>query len=478
MDTPYSVSINDAERSPLMKSNTYYTDNNGILKLNDGGDETIAKQLEHFGSHGNFHSEKKVNVRYAIWNLFNDVLSPGTVALPYYIYQAGLPTGIILLVVFGLLTYYTCMDVYLMYMRYGKKNYPDLCNFVFGRPGYWLVCAAIFVFNFGGVCAQMMLFGSVVPAILTDFFGHHELFTKTYVILFGIAVFLPISFLKDITKYTFTSFVSVTCVFIITLLVVFRLIHKVPGDYAPPSPDPYEFVHKNTVFAALGGMAYIYVCQDLSFNIITGLENPTPRRYRKVVGITMFGTVLACGLIGVSGYLLFFDKINSANILDSFPTTGDTVATIGRVLLMVDATMTIPFTCFMPRISIISALSTISPKAKKWAHTRTVENIVTIVVVLSAVAISISVNNLGDFFELIGGLSACTLGYLLPPLLLLKQVGLTKMHPAKGALTVISLLCGIVILVGSTGSVLGPMVVDLFHHPHNSTNTNSTSTYA
>ncbi len=104
------------------------------------------------GGHGN----AKVNVKYAVWNLFNDVLSPGTVALPLYVYQAGLGTGIFLIIAFGFLTGYTLEDIYLLYMKFGKKSYPELCDFVFGKVGYAIVCLCIFCFNFGGLCAQLM----------------------------------------------------------------------------------------------------------------------------------------------------------------------------------------------------------------------------------------------------------------------------------------------------------------------------------
>jgi len=378
------------------------------------------------------------------------VLSPGTVALPFYIYQAGLTAGVVLLVAFGFLTGYTLEEVYIMYMKYNKKSYPELCDFVFGKWGYGLICLAIFCFNFGGLCAQLILFGTVVPDILTYFFGVHVLFTKRNLILMGCCIFLPISFLKDIAKYTFTSFLSVSCIFIITGLVIFRLIDKHPGDYAKPSEDPYAIVH-SSVFSALGGLAYIYVCHDLSFNVIGSLENPTPRRYRRVVLATMIGTVLSCGTIGVSGYLLFYDKVqfDNGNILENFPRT-DTIATIGRALLAFDVTLTIPFTCFMPRISIIAALSALSPKTKKFANSTVGFCIVTVFVLASAVTIAILVDNLGDVFELVGGVSACALAFLFPPLLVMKQMGLRNLTPFKQFMTVFTLACGLAILLGST----------------------------
>lgn len=448
-------SSSEDEKSPILPG--YFASPNGNHHLHFPGvlainDETSAlNPKEEYTSVGhNPHGDKKINSKYAIWNLFNDVLSPGTVALPFYMYQAGLTAGVFLLIAFGLLTGYTLMEVYLMYMKYNKKSYVELAEFVFGKWGYGLMCLAIFCFNFGGLCAQLILFGTVVPDILTYFFGVHAIFSKRNLILIGCCIFLPISFLKDIAKYTFTSFLSVSCIFIITLLVIFRLIDRHPGDYAPPSNDPYALVHYS-VFSALGGLAYIYVCHDLSFNVIGSLENPTPRRYRRVVFATMLGTVLSTGLIGISGYLLFYNQVanDNGNILENFPRT-DTVATIGRALLAFDVTLTIPFTCFMPRISIIAVISAIGPRSKKAINSRIGFCCVTVFVLFSAVTIAILVDNLGDVFELVGGVSACSLAFLFPPLLIMKQMGLRNLSPFKAFMTVFTLACGLAILLGST----------------------------
>lgn len=355
--------------------------------------------------------------------------------------------GVVLIFLFGLLTMYTLEEVYIMRMKYGKRNYPELCDFIFGKAGYAVVCAAIFCFNFGGLCAQLMLFGSVAPDIFNDLFGPHDLFTKRNLILMGCFIFLPLSFLRDIARFTFTSFVSVTCIFVITGLVVFRLLDKAPGDYAQPGKDAYALVNWS-VFEALGGLAYIYVCHDLNFNIIDSLENPTRARYRVVAGVSMMGTIATCTLIGVSGYLLFFEQVQ-ANILQSFPEK-DLIATIGRCVLALDATLTIPFTCFMPRISILAVLSALGPRSKKFATSGLGFNIVTVFVLGTAVAIAIVVDNLGDVFELVGGVSACLLAFLLPPLLVLKKPGLGALPPFRQIMTVVTLICGIIILVGST----------------------------
>jgi len=333
---------------------------------------------------------------------------------------------------------------------------------VLGKWGYWIIILAIFCFNFGGLCAQLMLFGSVVPDIMIDLFGPHPFFTKTNLILVGCVVFVPISFLKDIAKYSFTSFLSVICVFLITLLVVFRLIFKKVGDYAlaDSSENPADIIHVSFL-EALGGLAYIYVCNDLAFNIIGSLKDPTIKRFRQVVGVAMGGTVGACALIGISGYLLFFQDVQ-ANILDSFPTK-DLVATIGRCLSAFGVTLCIPFTAFMPRISILMSLSAFGKAPRKFANSKVGYTIVTLFVMGLAVTIAIVVNNLGKTFELVGGVSACAIAFIFPPILAMKGFGLRNLTPFRRVMTVLILICGIVIMVGSTLDIFDYYIFGLWH---------------
>lgn len=59
------------------------------------------------------------------------------------------------------------------------------------------------------------------------------------------------------------------------------------------------------------------------------------------------------------------------------------------------------------------------------------------------------VNNLGDVFELVGGVSACALAYLLPPILIVKAFGLSHLSPFKIILTFIVFVIGLVIMIGT-----------------------------
>eukprot|EP01112_Ceratiomyxa_fruticulosa_P016656 TRINITY_DN506_c0_g3_i1.p1 TRINITY_DN506_c0_g3~~TRINITY_DN506_c0_g3_i1.p1 ORF type:complete len:429 (+),score=53.62 TRINITY_DN506_c0_g3_i1:216-1502(+) len=391
---------------------------------------------------------KKVNSKWAIWNLFNDVLTPGTVGIPFYIMQSGIWFGCVLMVIFGLITGYTLDMVYYLSKKHQKSNYPDLGRHVFGTVGYGLVCVCIFLFNYGGLLAQLIMFGEVVPPVLARLFGEHLLLQRQWVLVWACIMFLPISFFRNIANYSITSLVSFTSIFLITGLIVFRLIDKTTGDYVPPPIDALQFI-RPSVFSALGGISYIYVCHDLSFSVIDSLSNPTPPRYYKIVHVTMSITVLLTVLIGVAGYLLFYTTLGP-NILDSFP-EDDLIGTICRLVLALDICVTIPFSLFMPRVSILASLSAIMKKPMDQSVAA--YNIVTVLILGSALGIAEAVTDLGSVFELAGGVSAATLAYILPPLIFI-QTEEGKLFSPRKIVPFLTLILGFTILFGSAVQVV------------------------
>lgn len=107
-------------------------------------------------------SMKKTGLFFSIWNLINDVISPGTVSMPQVVASSGLYMSIIWFVLFGVVTAFTLCLVYELSRRHLKTTLPELAMLGFGKIGFFLTCVFIFFFNFGGACAQLLMFGQYV----------------------------------------------------------------------------------------------------------------------------------------------------------------------------------------------------------------------------------------------------------------------------------------------------------------------------
>lgn len=311
---------------------------------------------------------------------------------------------------------------------------------------------------------------------------------------------------KRLGSFAFFSFIAVVSVFGVAGLVNYELFFGVPR-YIPHDPkEAFEFMHPGFM-NALGNLAYIFICHDMSFHVFDELRRATRIRYYIVVFVTVALTVAACSAMGIGGYLLFWDKnLKIANVLEMFP-KGATVAIVGRLLLTLSLVFSIPYSAFLPRNVIILIVKFLFPRwynstdgfftcycwnpwrkrkppidlseqenllsqeanpqlntngntlsmpvqqkdlnnkrAKKLKHDF-VHYSATLFVMALGLTIALSVTDLGIVFQITGGVSACAMAYILPCALAIKlEPGRFTVLKITSAIT---LLGGLVIL-GST----------------------------
>jgi len=167
------------------------------------------------------------------------------------------------------------------------------------------------------------------------------------------------------------------------------------------------------------------------------LENSTRQRWNKVIIGTLILALIAFIVMGYSGYFLFYNQVN-ANILNNYP-SGDILANICRLLLCVNVAISVPYSCFMPRLSIFAVLTLFFGHL----HHTFMHVCLTIFILVLGVILAILLNDLGVFLEIVGAVSAIGLAFILPPLLFLKLEKGNMLSPKK-IVNLIILILGIV----------------------------------
>ncbi len=191
--------------------------------------------------------------------------------------------------------------------------------------------------------------------------------------------------------------------------------------------------------------------------MFTVLKRPSKAKYYSIVVICIALTGVTVSTLGIGGYLLFYNlNLNDANVVMLLP-WGDHVAILARVFLAAAVSMSVPYSVFMPRQALCFIVMQVFPQhISSQKRENLLHAAVTVVVLLSALAIALSVNDLGVVFELTGGVSACSLAYILPPLLVLfLEPGRFTPNKICSALV---LVLGICIFISSIGSVIYSIV--------------------
>lgn len=104
----------------------------------------------------------------------------------------------------------------------GRLNYEELVAAVFGKTGSYAFCFFAGVFAFGAMSAYLVVVGDTIPQVLfaaglTD----GTLAERNWVIfVVGAFFILPVSLLRDLSKLSFTSFVSVLSDLVLTFIVI------------------------------------------------------------------------------------------------------------------------------------------------------------------------------------------------------------------------------------------------------------------
>eukprot|EP01117_Protostelium_nocturnum_P018327 TRINITY_DN7646_c0_g1_i2.p1 TRINITY_DN7646_c0_g1~~TRINITY_DN7646_c0_g1_i2.p1 ORF type:complete len:301 (+),score=61.55 TRINITY_DN7646_c0_g1_i2:163-1065(+) len=291
-------------------------------------------------------------------------------------------------------------------------------------------------------------------------YDHPNLTNKYYVLLVCCAFFLPLSFAQNLSKYQINSFlatISVVGLGIVSTLqaTAFRSRYpeasKVPEDLMDNATTLPKFL------AAFGGLSYMFVCHDLSFNVFTSLKNPTRKRWGLVTVVVMLMTVGTFFLIGFSGFSIKWHDI-SDNFVKDFP-AHDPLAITLRILLIVNIVISLPYLCFMPRVSVYSMVTLFTGTPDSHRKVAIYNAVITLSVVFSGVGLAMVVPRLGDIYQLFGGFAAAAIAFVIPTLLFLRlEKGSVKSNPKK-SVAMFVMVAGVLLMIGATTSVIYDMTI-------------------
>jgi len=154
-------------------------------------------------------------------------------------------------------------------------------------------------------------------------------------------------------------------------------------------------------------------------HVIHSLENPTPRRTSIVIWSVCFGYFVLSTLVGICGYLFFFQDVKD-NILDNYE-NHTPFNTTCRFLLVIAITISAPYCAFMPRVSILALVQLRWPalvlKNRGPRRNRQILHICLTVALLGGnLLVAELVTDLGAVFVFVGALSAISISLVLPPL--------------------------------------------------------------
>ena len=173
---------------------------------------TVATELGFSAEDYLVNARPKSGMKSAFVNMANSIIGAGIIGQPYAFRQAGLITGICLLVGLTVTVDWTIRLIVINSKMSGANSFQGTMEYCYGKPGLIAISVAQWAFAFGGMIAFCIIVGDTIPAVLSALFPKLIdvpflwLLTdrRAIIILFILGISFTLSFYRDIAKVRHT----------------------------------------------------------------------------------------------------------------------------------------------------------------------------------------------------------------------------------------------------------------------------------
>nr|XP_020450389.1 putative sodium-coupled neutral amino acid transporter 11 [Monopterus albus] len=384
----------------------------------------------------------------ACFNFINSIIGSGIIGLPYALNQAGLPFGLLLLIVVAFITDYSIILLIRGGNLSGTSSYQSLVQNTFGFPGFLILSALQFLYPFIAMISYNITIGDTLTKVFQRIPGvgpDHILAERHFVIVLSTLAFtLPLSLYRKIKKLGRVSLLSMVLTLTTVTIAVIRAATL--GPQIPPTENAWTFAKWNAI-QAVGVMSFAFICHHNSFLIYGSLEQPSLAHWSRVTHVSVGSALIISAAFAVAGYTTF-TGYTQGDIFENY-CRNDNLATFGRFCFGLSIITTFPLEFFVTRELSTNAIY--SRDLSKAEHV-----VVTLLIIVVCTSVSLVYDCLGVVLELNGILSATPLIFIIPSVCFLK-LSTGHLFQGENVIPIILVITGLFVMItGLTMTVLYP----------------------
>ncbi|KAJ2742714.1 hypothetical protein GGI20_004278 [Coemansia sp. BCRC 34301] len=348
----------------------------------------------------------------AVFNVLNSIIGSGIIGLPYALNNAGMATGLAMLVVVGLVSQFASYTLVLTGKRVDAMHYSEVARKTLGTLGYQALSTSVIVSLVGVVTTYLVIMGDIASSLRQTYLPAQEWLTRSAAIAIIAYVFvLPLLFFRHSGPLAKYSVVSVVALPVILLIVAIRA----PAYASSTTTNDYPLVVGPHVFRALGVLSFSYCSAHAAFQNFLGLRERTIRNWMRATTVATWVAIALCCAFAVVG-LASFGSRAQANIFLNFPPT-DPYINIARVLFCMTLVLTFPLSFYPIRDTFTHMFHVHS---RQWViGSRALESLFTVSALTLVCVVAAKCTDLGVAYELVGAASATTISFIFPALIFL-----------------------------------------------------------
>lgn len=204
----------------------------------------------------------KSGLKSAFMNMANSIIGAGIIGQPYALRQAGLLSGILLLVGLTVVVDWTICLIVINSKLSGTSSFQGTVEHCFGRPGLIAISLAQWVFAFGGMVAFGVIVGDTIPHVLVAIWPSLGsvpvvgLLTdrRVAIAVFVMGVSYPLTLYRDIAKLAKASTLALIGMLVIVSTVLIQGFF-VPSESRGSFSTPLLTVNGG-IFQAIGVISF------------------------------------------------------------------------------------------------------------------------------------------------------------------------------------------------------------------------------
>jgi len=286
----------------------------------------------------------------SVLTMCNTIFGSGMLTIPYALATVGLGNGIITLVFFGFMSFFTLNLLITCAKFMGGRNvsFFSISSRTYPRLSI-IFDLAIGIKCFGVSVSYLVIVGELLPKVTLGIFPNipkdSVFLTSLFWITLCMLIVIPVSFQKNLSSLKYASTISLIAVTYISLLVVYfffkgnKPIKTIDDGSTPPSflalntTDDATIPVQNSIeyfkwsidfFRVLPIFVFAYTCHQNLFTIFNEMKI-TSRRSDNRHTKTRLTTAIAISIaicvyltIGITGYLTYGNNTKS-NIISMYP---------------------------------------------------------------------------------------------------------------------------------------------------------------
>ena len=484
MNTSYNFNISEPDENVPEEKKEPQIANENISTVNKAVVEISSSQKYKEESFKSFPNSKNIFIKIisknfssgsltsSIFNLCILSLGTGSLALPQKIGYMSLFFSPIIIILSGLVNYWTLNILSNASKKYNLNSYEAIVQKLFGNLLSIFLGVIMCITQFGTIILYQVILYKLLGGVINEIFnlgftGVEDFalnsfwneFKIKFIIcyLISILILTPLCLLKNISKMRYASMFGIISLFFLIFIIVLEC----------PFYIYYNFFEKNNkkiklnyfdvlsgfkddikILQAISTLFYAFSCHVGVFPVLNTLKNPTQKRIQLLFKKSISLDIICYLIIGISGYLTQPENTPDLIIERKKIFDNDFLMIIGQICFIFTLIAKICANYNALRICIINLFN--KNKSKNQISNK-INLILTTCCLIITTLISIIFQSISSYISLIGGFCSVIISILIPGFIYIKGIQELKINNK-------TIFAGIIIiiltLIGFTNGIL------------------------